>query len=93
MRKVAEIKQEDLADQVHLSRASIVNIEKGRHRAQLHVLYDLASALKCQVSDLLPHVEELQSHLTQDMSKQLHHDDEKDAVAHLITLAKKGEKR
>jgi len=46
--------QQKLADAVGLSRASIVNIERGRHRIQIHVLYDIAIALGVDPPALLP---------------------------------------
>lgn len=48
------LRQEDLASAAHLSRASMVNIERGRHRIQIHVLYDIARALGVEPTDLLP---------------------------------------
>jgi transcriptional regulator with XRE-family HTH domain len=46
--------QQRLADAIGLSRASIVNIERGRHRIQIHVLYDIAIALSIDPHALLP---------------------------------------
>ncbi|MCC6350262.1 MAG: helix-turn-helix transcriptional regulator [Candidatus Eisenbacteria bacterium] len=46
--------QQGLATAAGVSRATIVNIERGRHRVQLHVLYDIARALGAGVQDLLP---------------------------------------
>lgn len=46
--------QQGLATAAGVSRATIVNIERGRHRVQLHVLYDIARALGAAVQDLLP---------------------------------------
>src|SRR5688572_1225429 len=46
--------QEDLAKFLTLTRTSIVNIEKGRQRPPLHTLYDLASFLDVQITDLFP---------------------------------------
>ena len=46
--------QQGLATAAGVSRASIVNIENGRHRVQLHVLYDIARALGVSPSELLP---------------------------------------
>ncbi|MVT07753.1 helix-turn-helix domain-containing protein [Chitinophaga tropicalis] len=53
-RKAAGLSQEILGDQLSLSRASIVNIEKGRHRLMIHVLVEIAQALKVDLSTLLP---------------------------------------
>jgi len=49
-----KMSQQALADAVGISRASIVNVEQGRHRIQLHVLYEIAVALDVDPRDLLP---------------------------------------
>jgi DNA-binding XRE family transcriptional regulator len=55
-RNNANIKQQGFADQLNLSRASIVNIEKGRQHPQLHTLCEIAKVLKIKVEDLLPNL-------------------------------------
>jgi DNA-binding XRE family transcriptional regulator len=91
-RKAIQMKQEELARLVQLSRASIVNIEKGRHRPQLHILYSLAASLGCQPADLLPSTEFLTQQLPDSIARKLKKD-EKPAVAHLISMALKGDKK
>ena len=54
LRKKRKWSQQKLALAASLSRASIANIERGHHRIQLHVLYDIASALDVDPHDLLP---------------------------------------
>ena len=64
--------QKALADTVGVSRASIANIERGHHRVQLHVLYDIATALEAELHDLLPHAERGQTtNLPEDVSRKL----------------------
>jgi transcriptional regulator with XRE-family HTH domain len=46
--------QIDLAQEIGLTRTSLTNIEAGRQRLPIHVLYAIASALALPVSDLLP---------------------------------------
>lgn len=46
--------QIDLAAEIGLTRTSIVNIESGRQRLPIHVLYAIAEALAVSVRDLLP---------------------------------------
>jgi transcriptional regulator with XRE-family HTH domain len=46
--------QQDLADKIELTRSSVANIELGRQRIQIHVLYDFAKALDIPPFDLLP---------------------------------------
>lgn len=53
-RKAAELTQETLGEQIGLSRTSITNIEKGRQRIPLHVLFLLASAVGVDPGTLLP---------------------------------------
>jgi len=48
------LSQKDLAEAVDLSRTSVVNIERGRHRIQIHVLYVIAQMLGVEPHDLLP---------------------------------------
>ena len=52
------LKQGQFAMQLKISRASLVNIEKGRQRAPLHLIYSLSSLLKVELSDLLPEVKD-----------------------------------
>ena len=53
-RKKAGISQERLADAIGLSRASVSNIERGRHNVLLHTLEDIGRALGVDPHDLLP---------------------------------------
>ena len=54
MAVMPRMSQQKLADAIGLSRASVVNIESGRHRIQIHVLYDIAIALGVDPRNLLP---------------------------------------
>ena len=53
-RRNAGLTPKALGDLVGLSRSSIVNLEVGRQRAPLHVVWKLAVALERPVADLLP---------------------------------------
>ena len=56
--------QEVFAKMLKLSRASIVNIEKGRQRPTLHLLYEICKITEYNLFDLLPQLksgEELES--------------------------------
>jgi DNA-binding XRE family transcriptional regulator len=46
--------QLELAKAVHLSRASVANIEAGRQKLLIHQLADFAKALKLDAGGLLP---------------------------------------
>lgn len=56
-RTQAKLKQETFATFLNLSRASIVNIEKGRQHPPIHLLWDIAKVLNIQVSELFPQFE------------------------------------
>ncbi|MEM7667323.1 MAG: helix-turn-helix transcriptional regulator [Pseudomonadota bacterium] len=54
-REKAELTQQQLADEIGLSRASVANIEAGRQRIVLHQAIEISEALKlATVADLLP---------------------------------------
>jgi transcriptional regulator with XRE-family HTH domain len=67
----AGLSQERLSDFVGLTRTSITNIEKGRQRVSLDLLFALAEALRIEPHELLPTSSsrippELQKKLTRD---------------------------
>lgn len=68
-----KMSQQMLAEAVGVSRASIANIERGHHRVQLHVLYNIAAALDVEPHDLMPHPEsqEQPTSLPEDLSQKL----------------------
>lgn len=68
-RKARRWSQERLASRLGLSRVSIVNIEKGRQRPPIHVIWDIGEALNLEPSQLLP----LQSELA-DVAHEVHLD-------------------
>jgi len=53
-RRNPDFSQSALAKILEMSRTSVVNIEKGRQRIQVHTLHQIASALKANPEDLLP---------------------------------------
>src|SRR5688572_18663563 len=68
-----KLSQQALAEAVKISRASITNIERGHHRVQIHVLYEIAAALGVEARDLLPQANRssLARRLPADVSKKL----------------------
>ena len=54
VRVSAGLSQNKLAKKLELSRVSIVNIEKGRQRAPVHVLWRIAEALGVEITDFIP---------------------------------------
>ena len=53
-RRKADMTQEQLADAVGVLRTSITNIEAGRQKLPLHVLYEICFALGVEISTILP---------------------------------------
>ena len=53
------LSQDALAKRLGISRASIVNIEAGRQRAPLHLLWQIAELLGTDLTSLIPRSEEL----------------------------------
>lgn len=84
------LKQQELADHIGLSRASMVNIEKGRHKPQIHILYDLSTVLGCTPTDLLPKRKSITPELPEELKTKLE-EREEEFVAELISQANKGE--
>lgn len=80
------VSQEDLAKGIGLSRTSVVNIERGRHRIQIHVVYAIARVLDVEVSDLLPPARPAAdaADLPASFARQLKTEAEKTAVGRLV---------
>ncbi len=49
-----DMSQASLAEKINMSRASIVNIEKGRQSPPIHLLWQLSRLLKVSIIDFLP---------------------------------------
>jgi transcriptional regulator with XRE-family HTH domain len=58
-RKAQGLSQGKLAEKVGVTRASIVNIEHGRQRPPLHLLWQIATSLGVEPSQLIPLQREL----------------------------------
>jgi transcriptional regulator with XRE-family HTH domain len=59
MREGQHLSQDLLAQRLGISRASMVNIEAGRQRAPLHLLWQMAEVLQSKLTDLIPTPEEV----------------------------------
>lgn len=55
-RNLASLTQQKLADILNLSRASVVNIEKGRQQLSIFLLCQVAFHLKTSIDKLIPHI-------------------------------------
>lgn len=53
LRKQRKMTQESLAQLLRLSRTSVSNMEKGTHRIQIHILYQIAEVLGAPVLYLI----------------------------------------
>lgn len=53
-REKAGFKQGVFSQMINLSRASVVNIEKGRQRPSLHLMFEIAKISGCNIFDILP---------------------------------------
>ena len=53
-RKLKNVNQETLSNQLGISRVSLVNIENGKQRAPIHVLMEISSLLNVPLKELLP---------------------------------------
>ncbi len=58
-RQAIGFNQAELAQEVGLTRTSIVNIERGYQRPPIHTLYRVARALAIPIDDLLPEIEKI----------------------------------
>ena len=59
MREVQRMSQDSLAQHLGISRASMVNIEAGRQRAPLHLLWQIAEVLHSKLIDMIPTPEDV----------------------------------
>ncbi len=59
-REKAGIKQEQLAQEIHVSRPSIANYESGKQAIYISDLYLIAKSLKVKINELLPDENEVQ---------------------------------
>lgn len=58
MRKAQRLSQEALADEAHLDRTFISQLETGNKQASLTTIFRLAAALRVEASDLIRRVED-----------------------------------
>jgi transcriptional regulator with XRE-family HTH domain len=57
-RESRNFSQADLAEKIGMLRTSVTNIERGRQRPPLHILYKICQLLNVEVKEILPnHIE------------------------------------
>lgn len=54
-----KLSQGALADQLSISRVSVVNVEKGQQHTPLHILFEIAYVLGLEIQELLPSVSDI----------------------------------
>ncbi|MCX6238800.1 MAG: helix-turn-helix transcriptional regulator [Bacteroidia bacterium] len=54
IRQAKGMNQESFARSLNLTRASIANIEQGRQRATIHLIYDICKKTEVNITDILP---------------------------------------
>ena len=57
IRQKKGLNQEAFAQMLDLTRASIANIEKGRQRVTIHLLYDICKFTETNIIDILPELQ------------------------------------
>jgi transcriptional regulator with XRE-family HTH domain len=95
-RSSAKLSQDALARRLGISRASVVNIEAGRQRAPLHLLWQIADLLGTNLTLLIPSREELLAptnrvELEKEMMKQIQNvaDDDSSSIKVLTAFVSK----
>lgn len=63
------ITQKLLGEKIGLSRASIVNIEKGRQKVSLHLLWQIAEIFNIELNQLIPTKNELSKTTDSDINQ------------------------
>lgn len=63
-RREFDLTQSEVAETAGLLRTTIANIEAGRQRVSLHVLYKLCTILNLEVTEILPATTEIVAPLT-----------------------------
>ncbi len=58
-REAANLTQAQLAERVGVLRTSVTNIEAGRQKAPLHLIYEICAVLQVGIKDILPPLNEL----------------------------------
>lgn len=61
IRKKRKVGQVELSEKIYLSRSSLSNIEIGNQQPTLKAIYEIAIALECDISDILPTTSQYQS--------------------------------
>lgn len=53
-RQISKLSQAELAEKLNLKRTSVTNIENGKQRLPLHLLYEICNLLNMDITKILP---------------------------------------
>lgn len=73
------LNQEAFAQMLKLTRASVVNIEKGRQRPSIHLLYDICKITNVEIKELIPELSQKQE-LSSKWKKKIENSSEGDII-------------
>ncbi|MXO31614.1 helix-turn-helix domain-containing protein [Apibacter sp. B2912] len=88
-REELKITQLELSESLNISRASVSNIEVGRHQIPLVVLYSISQVLKIDIQELIPSYKEVSDSIQifdyiEHIDRSKFDDDELDSIKNII---------
>ncbi len=89
-REKLKLSQNTIADDVGVQRTSITNIESGRQKPPLHLLYSICLALKIELVDVLPKTGDVELHKVVDVEVNKETKQMPPRAAHLLKQMMKG---
>lgn len=89
-RKKLKLSQNTIADDVSVQRTSITNIESGRQKPPLHLLYSICLALKIELADVLPKTSDVELRHVVDVEVNKETKQMPPRAAHLLEQMMKG---
>lgn len=88
-RNKSKISQEKLAKELgFVSRISIVHIESGKQKVQMHTLIELADLLSVSIDKLTPTLESIKQGISSNIEKQLTKETSKQVINDVLTIEK-----
>lgn len=89
-RETLKLSQNTIADDVGVQRTSITNIESGRQKPPLHLLYSICLALKIELADVLPKTRDVELRRVVDVEVNKETKQMPPKAAHLLEQMMKG---
>lgn len=88
-RILSKLSQEEVAGYLgFVSRVSIVNIERGKQKVQLHTLFEIATLFKVAVQDLIPDRRSLKNNISIDLLEKMNREVSKEIPDDINTMEK-----